>query len=123
MSETEVKLLDESGDVTEEFEKVLKDIFAAFDKDQDKVLNDAELNAYSTFLNGAPFGDEELEQMRDFFDCDEKGSLTFSGFLQLYQMQTSGDEQETWKDLTKHGYDKSLKKATKPTADSETKGK
>jgi len=45
----------------------------------------------------------------EFLDVTDTGCLTFKGFLQVYQLQTENDEEETWRDLSKHGFDRNLR--------------
>ncbi|KAJ1842809.1 hypothetical protein LPJ73_005686, partial [Coemansia sp. RSA 2703] len=53
---------------------------------------------------------EELAEIQEHLDCRESdNALLKGGFLQLYSLQTnSGDDEETWKDLKKHGFDDNL---------------
>ncbi|KAG8732901.1 hypothetical protein FRC11_010212 [Ceratobasidium sp. 423] len=66
------------------------------------------LDAWARDTNGAPFPDETKEEMKDTLDVDERGNLTFDGFIQIYQLQTENDEEETWRDLSAHGFDRNL---------------
>jgi len=66
------------------------------------------LDRWAIDTNGEPFSEESKQEMVDFLDMDEDGNLTFKGFLQIYQLQTENDEDETWRDLEKHGYNRSL---------------
>ncbi|CAE6433359.1 unnamed protein product [Rhizoctonia solani] len=66
------------------------------------------LDAWARDTNGAPFPDETKEEMKDTLDVDERGNLTFNGFIQIYQLQTENDEEETWRDLSAHGFDRNL---------------
>ncbi|QRW26974.1 EF-hand 1, calcium-binding site protein [Rhizoctonia solani] len=54
------------------------------------------------------FPDETKEEMKDTLDVDDQGNLTFNGFIQIYQLQTENDEEETWRDLSAHGFDRNL---------------
>lgn len=59
---------------------------------------------------------EMFDEICEYFsladDCAEGDSraLTFRGFYELYAMQTSADEDESWKDLEKWGYGERLVK-------------
>lgn len=53
----------------------------------------------ATDTNGAPFAQETKDELIEFMDVTEQGGLTFKGFLQIYQLQTENDEEETWRDL------------------------
>lgn len=72
--------------------------------------------AYET--NGIPFTKETKEELMESFDVTDDGNLTyekplsdwmtlainycllrFKGFLQIYQLQTENDEEETRRDL------------------------
>lgn len=77
------------------------------------------LDAWARDTNGAPFSDETKAELIEFLDVTADGGLTwvighycevlwvlilnrlcrFKGFLQIYQLQTENDEEETWKDL------------------------
>ncbi|KAI9479774.1 hypothetical protein LPJ78_003395 [Coemansia sp. RSA 989] len=105
-----VKLLTEDLDFTPECEKALVEIFTRYDKDKDGALNDEELQAFAKFTNGTEFTTDELADIREHLECNDKEWLLQEGFMQLYSLQTtSGDSEETWKDLRKHGYDDNLK--------------
>ncbi|KAJ1909895.1 hypothetical protein IWQ60_010932 [Tieghemiomyces parasiticus] len=108
---TTVPLLDEDGDLTPEFDRALVEIFGRYAKTNPESLDEAELRAYSTFCNGTPFSDDDLEDILGNLDSTEDGKrLTVAGFVQLYHLQTAGgDEEETWRDLRKHGYDSQLR--------------
>ncbi|KAJ1966012.1 hypothetical protein GGI12_000386 [Dipsacomyces acuminosporus] len=109
-----VDLLQEDMEFTPECEAALKEIFDRYDRDRDGALNDKELEAFAVFTNGKPFSEEDLRDIRENLDCTEDGALLKAGFLQLYSLQTNaGDEEETWKDLKKHGYDDELRLTAK----------
>ena len=76
------------------------------------------LDAWARDTNGAPFDDATKEELLEFMDVTEDGGLTsalansfainqltgstgtrFKGFMQVYQLQTENDEEETWRDL------------------------
>lgn len=74
------------------------------------------LDEWARDTNGAPFSQETKEELQEFMDVTEDGCLTcvafsfelelgeftfrsFKGFLQIYQLQTENDEEETWRDL------------------------
>ena len=81
----------------------------------DAYLTEKALEKWALDTNGEPFSQEMKEEVMDFFDLNDDGNLTyvfiealaydrlilvsFMGFLQLYQLQTENDEEETWKDL------------------------
>ena len=54
--------------------------------------------------NDVELDQQSLEETRAL-SCSPEGRLLFDGFLQLYQLQTTNDVSETWKDLARHGYD------------------
>ncbi|EDR14258.1 uncharacterized protein LACBIDRAFT_305910 [Laccaria bicolor S238N-H82] len=66
------------------------------------------LDAWAKDTNGAPFSQETKDELAEFMDIAEDGSLTLKGFLLIYQLQTENDEEETWRDLSKHGFDRAL---------------
>jgi len=117
-------LLDEEDAITDQLEACLKHIFAKYCMPAvpkasdattllvpppDAYLAEGGLQKWAVDTNGQPFSDETKEEMAEFFDITDDGCLTFKGFMQLYQLQTESDEEETWKDLAKHGFDRSLK--------------
>ncbi|KAJ2709183.1 hypothetical protein H4R19_004381 [Coemansia spiralis] len=63
----------------------------------------------------APFSSSELADIRTNLACTDSGALLKAGFLQLYHLQASVDDDEddnndeTWRDLQKHGYDDNLR--------------
>ncbi|KAF9052956.1 hypothetical protein BJ165DRAFT_1339454 [Panaeolus papilionaceus] len=117
-----VSLLDEEGDITIQFEKCLAHIFAKFctptvenpasgnaflTPPPDACLTASGLDAWAIATNGEPLTQEAKDEL-EFLDVNDDGHLTFKGFLQLYQLQSENDEEETWKDLGKHGFDRTL---------------
>ncbi|KAJ1734931.1 hypothetical protein LPJ72_002124 [Coemansia sp. Benny D160-2] len=103
-----VDLVQDDMEFTPKCEAALVEIFGRFDKDKDGALNDAELQAFATATNGEP-ATSDLEDIRSNLMCTKDGKLRKEGFLQMYNLQTNaGDEDETWKDLKKHGYDENL---------------
>ncbi|KAJ2817869.1 hypothetical protein FBU31_006071 [Coemansia sp. 'formosensis'] len=103
------ELLQDNLEFTPKCEDALKEIFSRYDLDKDGELNDKEIQAFAMFTNGAPFTDSDLADIRENLDCTDDGKLKRSGFLQLYSLQTNaGDDDETWADLKKHGYDSDL---------------
>ena len=114
----------------------------------DAYLTQAALDKWATDTNGRPWPEETKEEMKGFLDVTDTGNLTlvilffffcvcvgwqnaehirnsFKGFVQIYQLQTENDEEETWRDLasvlnfplwrfvlidlqSNHGFDRSL---------------
>ncbi|KIK59799.1 hypothetical protein GYMLUDRAFT_168907 [Collybiopsis luxurians FD-317 M1] len=112
-------LLDEEGAISESFEKCLRQIFAKYCNPKPEspfsgqlppnaCLDPAGLDAWACDTNGQPFSEDTKEEILQFMDVTDEGNLTFKGFLQVYQLQTENDEEETWRDLAKHGFDRSL---------------
>lgn len=66
------------------------------------------LDEWAKDTNGAPFSQETKDELVEFLDVTDDGCLTFKGFVQIYQLQTENDEEETWRDLSSHGFDRSL---------------
>jgi hypothetical protein len=83
-------------------------------------LTPAGLDKWAVDTNGHSFPEETKEELREFLDVTEEGCLTcvifvadhfpvsdtftphrFKGFLQIYQLQTENDEEETWRDLVR----------------------
>jgi len=124
-----VHLLDDEGGISDQLEICLKHIFAKYcvpssvapqhAGDEKRVallepppnayLTPAGLDAWARDTNGAPFSQETKDELVEFLDVTDDGGLTFKGFLQIYQLQTENDEEETWRDLSNHGFDRALK--------------
>ncbi|KAF8636484.1 hypothetical protein AX17_003299 [Amanita inopinata Kibby_2008] len=123
-----VNLLDEEGAISDQLEACLKHIFAKYcvppaerpDSLDGKrqilltpppgaFLDSDGLDAWARDTNGAPFSQETKDELIEFLDVTDDGGLTFKGFLQIYQLQTENDEEETWRDLSNHGFDRMLK--------------
>ncbi|KAJ3812364.1 hypothetical protein F5876DRAFT_37558 [Lentinula aff. lateritia] len=114
-----VSLLDDDGAISESFENCLRHIFAKYcipkssspfsgELPPNAYLDSAGLDTWASDTNGEPFSEDTKEEILQFMDVTDEGNLTFKGFLQVYQLQTENDEEETWRDLSKHGYDRSL---------------
>ncbi|KAI9216260.1 hypothetical protein BC828DRAFT_332435, partial [Blastocladiella britannica] len=101
-------LLDDDDMFTPAFESALKEIFARFDADGDGYLSLDELHAFARTTNDADFDQDTLDQLSEFFaEPTKKPALMVAeeGFLDMYHLQTQNDEDETWKDLGRLGYD------------------
>ncbi|CAO1623684.1 unnamed protein product [Jaminaea pallidilutea] len=75
---------------------------------QGAVLSDLALDKFAHDTNGSPFSEDTKEELRTFLDCDDEGRLTYPGFLQMYSLQADNDLDETWKDLSTHGFQGNL---------------
>ncbi|KAI9341502.1 hypothetical protein BDR26DRAFT_802294, partial [Obelidium mucronatum] len=82
----------------------LLEIFGRFDDDNDGALNRVELERFAIATNGEKFEEEAIDELKKSFNCNAEGNLTRAGFLEMYQLQTLSDPNETWRDLIKHGY-------------------
>ncbi|CAO3563024.1 unnamed protein product [Mortierella alpina] len=102
-------LTEEDGGLTPECEAALVAIFQRYDVDNDGALSNTELDAFARDTNGDVFDEDTRTEITEFLDLDCNGYLTLKGFLQMYNLQTSSEPEETWKDLQKHGYDTKLK--------------
>lgn len=107
-------LLQKSGAATPQFKLVLGEIFRRFDKDGDDALCFSELDAFAKESQTGSLTAEDQAQLRVLFDCNAKGDLTLKGFEQMYLVQTNHQPDDTWKDLEKLGYAKSLELLTPP---------
>ncbi|KAG0022026.1 hypothetical protein BGZ81_008710 [Podila clonocystis] len=114
-------LIDEDGGLTQECEDALVAIFERYDVDKDGALSNAELDAFAKDTNGDVFDEDTRNEITEFLDLNSKGYLTLKGFLQMYNLQTSSEPEETWKDLQKHGYDTQLKLVASRNEDGEDK--
>ncbi|KAF8682166.1 hypothetical protein RHS04_02779 [Rhizoctonia solani] len=119
----EVQLLDDDGAVSQKFMTALAQIFSKYCTPrppphtspqrlislvENAWMEECGLDDWARDTNGAPFPDETKEEMKDTLDVDDQGNLTFNGFIQIYQLQTENDEEETWRDLSAHGFDRNL---------------
>ncbi|KAI0934169.1 hypothetical protein AcV5_006104 [Taiwanofungus camphoratus] len=129
-----VQLLDDEGAISEQLESCLKHIFAKYctppppglapgqkrigllSPPDGAYLTPEGLDTWAKDTNGAPFDDATKEELMEFMDVTEDGGLTLKGFMQVYQLQTENDEEETWRDLSiclfqqsNHGFDRTLR--------------
>ncbi|KAI8608142.1 hypothetical protein BC830DRAFT_1234204 [Chytriomyces sp. MP71] len=93
----------------------LLEIFARFDDDNDAALNRIELERFAVATNGEKFEEAAIDELRKSFNCTPEGHLTRTGFLEMYQLQTLSDPNETWKDLIRHGYSIDVKLVNRAT--------
>ncbi|KAI9137450.1 hypothetical protein BKA69DRAFT_1128192 [Paraphysoderma sedebokerense] len=127
---SKLSLIDqETEDFTPEFEAVLNEIFERYDKDNDNEWSLQELQNYAIDMNGVEFDADTLSEIYSFFttspnssDPDGRPNLTKAGFLELYHLQSTNDEDETWKDLKKLGYAEDLKLIGKGKEDNVVNG-
>ncbi|KAJ3308260.1 hypothetical protein HDV04_001506 [Boothiomyces sp. JEL0838] len=80
--------------------KALIEIFLNYDKDKDGVLNALELDTFVIETSGHTFSETEKQELLYFDNKD--GNLTLKGFVEMYQLQTLSDPDETIKDLKTH---------------------
>ncbi|KAJ3301351.1 hypothetical protein HDV03_001020 [Kappamyces sp. JEL0829] len=99
------ELLDGDDWFTPQAESVLEEIFKRFDVDNDRCLNAAELQAFAVAANGAPFSSQEVAELREYFDCSASGDLTWTGFKEMYHMQSMSEPDVTRKDFTALGFE------------------
>eukprot|EP01103_Thecamoeba_quadrilineata_P011819 TRINITY_DN2914_c0_g1_i2.p2 TRINITY_DN2914_c0_g1~~TRINITY_DN2914_c0_g1_i2.p2 ORF type:complete len:117 (-),score=27.96 TRINITY_DN2914_c0_g1_i2:61-411(-) len=109
-NQTKAELLDEETlDLSTKFQKVLKKVFERFDIDKNGVLSREELLHFFKTCNDQDTDfDDFYQNLTACFECNNDGALTEKGFLDMYHLQTSGDEEETWKDIHKWGYNDQL---------------
>jgi Ca2+-binding EF-hand superfamily protein len=101
--------LDEEDAFYPQVEAIFKQIFARFDGDKDGFLNVSELLSFSksSSKDSKSFSDEEIEEIFEYFDSRDR-KLTLKGFLEMFQIQTLADEEETIKDLETLGFSKEI---------------
>ncbi|KXN85463.1 hypothetical protein AN958_11267 [Leucoagaricus sp. SymC.cos] len=137
-----VQLLDDEGAISDQLEACLQHIFSKYctpppnptqspsgtdgagrtvllTPPPNAYLSAEGLDAWARDTNGAPFTQETKDELVEFLDVTDDGGLTFKGFLQIYQLQTENDEEETWRDLSSHGFDRTLKLVSTRREDAE----
>ncbi|KAI9483653.1 MAG: hypothetical protein EXX96DRAFT_477568 [Benjaminiella poitrasii] len=72
------------------------------DKDNDGKWNLNEIQDFATATNGRPFEDSVIDEIIESFEVDSENNLLYSGFYQMYYMQTISEPEETLKDFKKH---------------------
>ncbi|KAK2466986.1 hypothetical protein APHAL10511_001244 [Amanita phalloides] len=118
-------LLDEEGEISTRLRACLEHIFAKYCTPAVKgvsgqllrpppgaYLSPEGLDEWARETNGVAFSKETKEELIEFLDVTEEGGLTLRGFLQIYQLQTENDEEETWRDLCTHGFERTLELVT-----------
>lgn len=76
--------------------------------DGSDVLTEADLDGFSKETNGAALPQESKDEIKEFLDTNDEGNLTLRGFIEMYHLQSDNDAEETWKDLSKLGFDENL---------------
>ncbi|KAI9252136.1 hypothetical protein BY458DRAFT_582565 [Sporodiniella umbellata] len=71
------------------------------EKDKDGKWNLKEIQDFATATNGRAFEDSVIEEIVESFEVDEENRLLYSGFYQMYYMQTLSEPEETLKDFKK----------------------
>ncbi|KAG5727688.1 hypothetical protein E4T56_gene12286 [Termitomyces sp. T112] len=119
-----VQLLDDEGAISDQLEACLQHIFAKYCVPAPEgqgcavtmlvppagaCMTGEGLDAWARDTNGAPFSQETKDELAEFLDVTDEGGLTLKGFLQIYQLQTENDEEETWRDVSCHGFDRMLR--------------
>ncbi|KAJ3269436.1 hypothetical protein HDV01_001392 [Terramyces sp. JEL0728] len=94
------ELLDDEERFLPHIKKALVEIFLKYDADKDGVLNPQELDAFVMETSGHTFSETERQELLYFDNKD--GQLTLKGFLEMYQLQSLSDPEETTKDLKVH---------------------
>ncbi|KAG6335199.1 hypothetical protein ID866_3893 [Astraeus odoratus] len=123
-NQPDAQLLDDDGTISDKLEACLKHIFTKYcvpappasafkgpsllTPPEGAYLNQEGLDSWARDTNGAPFSQETKDELKEFLDVTDDGGLTLRGFMQIYQLQTENDEEETWRDLSCHGFDRSL---------------
>ncbi|KAI8908419.1 hypothetical protein EDD86DRAFT_207618 [Gorgonomyces haynaldii] len=91
-------------ELSDEAIQALDTVFDRFSENKSFLTLD-ELQCFAKKTNGEPFTAQELDQIKDFFDCTEDGFMTKRGFREMYETQSIADASETIKDLKTHGFD------------------
>ncbi|EPT06148.1 hypothetical protein FOMPIDRAFT_1110466 [Fomitopsis schrenkii] len=132
-----VQLLDDDSAISVQLETCLKHIFSKYctprpapqkhtgllEPPEGAYLSPEGLDTWARDTNGAPFDEATKEELLEFLDVTEDGGLTFKGFMQVYQLQTENDEEETWRDLSSHGFDRTLRLVATRREDMDTDGR
>ncbi|GAM17385.1 hypothetical protein SAMD00019534_005600, partial [Acytostelium subglobosum LB1] len=107
------RLLDDDDDFfLPKVEDALREIFGRYDSNKDGALSLAELNQFAVKCNGKPFDKDSIDAIQEAFSCNDKGELTITGFLEMYCMQSMSEPEETWRDITAHGYNSNVELKT-----------
>lgn len=101
-----IKVFFDGAQFTKKGLETLREIFIALDRDGNQKWNEAEMQFFGNSTNGKDFG-EDVKLFCKLYEC-ENGELTFLGFAQFYATQSLADPNETWKDLSRFGYDYQL---------------
>ncbi|CAK9300103.1 unnamed protein product [Gordionus sp. m RMFG-2023] len=94
--------------------QALTRIFKIFDKDNDALLNDEEINDFQDYCFNIPLQDESLDEIKNIIrkninDGIFDNSLTLNGFVFLHKLFIQrGRHETTWAVLRKFGYDDEL---------------
>lgn len=122
-TQPDAQLLDDDGRISEKLRACLEHIFtkyceprppsvckgrALLKPPQGAYLTRGGLDSWARDTNGAPFTQETVDELIEFLDVTADEALTLKGFMQIYQLQTENDEEETWRDLSCHGFDRTL---------------
>ncbi|KAF9227512.1 hypothetical protein BS17DRAFT_773899, partial [Gyrodon lividus] len=127
-TQPDTQLLDDDGAISQKLEACLKHIFTKYcsppppaisisrkslglfllSPPEGAYLTPEGLDQWARDTNGAPFSQETKDELIEFLDVTDDGGLTLKGFMQIYQLQTENDEEETWRDLSNHGFDRTL---------------
>ena len=90
-------------------QQALEHTFKRFDADGDDALSMIELQAFARACNGGEsFDDDEIDQIKKFFETNAQQNLTRKGFLQMYHTQTCSRPNDTWADLKALGFNDQL---------------
>lgn len=73
------------------------------------MLTEDDLDAFAMATNGEVLSSESKEEIKEYLDTDDNGNLTFRGFCEMFHLQSDNEAEETWRDLSKLGFDHQLK--------------
>ncbi|KAJ3204617.1 hypothetical protein HDU67_009403, partial [Dinochytrium kinnereticum] len=91
-----VSLIGSQDQLTQQVVTALLEVFGRFDDDNDGALSRDELEAFAIATNGEKFEEDAVNELKKSFNVDANGNLTRRGFLEMYQLQTLSDPDETW---------------------------
>ncbi len=102
------------GRASGRFERVLRELFGAFDSGRAGTWAGADFDRFVLRTNGRACPPAFRRSVFQSFSTDARGRLLPDGFVEFYLHNALEDPLETWRDLAKHGYKQDLRLKTPP---------